>query len=130
MVSAPHRKEVVLTTARYQNGCVILSKNGSGEPVWLFRWYETKPDGERVRRKKVIGTLDQYKNKAAAQKAATGFRLAINSGKKNELSSSITMSQIITHFRERELADLGEDGRAYSTRDRYECNLNAWIEPR
>jgi integrase len=130
MVSAPYRKEVVLKTARYQNGCVILSKNGSGEQVWLFRWYETQADGERIRRKKVIGTLDQYKNKTAAQKAATGFRLAINSGKRNELSSSITMSQLITHFRERELADLGDDGRAYSTRDRYECNLNAWIEPR
>jgi integrase len=130
MVSAPHRKEVVLKTARYQNGCVILSKNGSGERVWLFRWYETQADGERVRRKKVIGPLDQYKNKAAAEKAATRFRLAINSGKRNDLSSSITMSQLITHFRARELADLGDDGRAYSTRDRYECNLNAWIEPR
>jgi integrase len=40
------------------------------------------------------------------------------------------MSRLITHFRERELADLGDDGRAYSTRDRYESNLNAWIEPR
>jgi integrase len=130
MVSAPTRKEVVLKTARYQNGCVMLSANGSGEQVWLFRWYETQADGERIRRKKVIGTFDQLKNKAAAEKAATRFRLAINSGKRNELSSTVTMSQLIVHFRERELVDLGDDGRAYSTRDRYECTLNAWIEPR
>jgi integrase len=29
-----------------------------------------------------------------------------------------------------QLADLGDDRRAYSTRDRYESTLNAWIEPR
>jgi integrase len=130
MVFARHRREVVLTTTRYQNGCVVLSKNGSGDTVWFFRWYEIQADGERIRRKKRIGTLDQYKNKAAADKAATGFRLAINSGKRNELSNTVTMSQLIAHFRERELADLGEDGRAYSTRDRYDSTLNAWIEPR
>jgi integrase len=120
----------VLKTARYQNGCVILSTNGSGERIWLFRWYETQADGERIRRKKKIGTLDQYRDKAAAEKAATRFRLAINSGKRNELSRTITMSQLIAHFRERELTDLGDDGRAYSTRDRYDSTLNAWIEPR
>ena len=119
-----------MKTARYQNGCVVLSKNGSGKNVWFFRWYEIQADGERVRRKKRIGTIDQYKSKAAAEKAATVFRLAINSGKRNELSNTITMSQLIGHFRQRELLDLGEDGRAYSTRDRYECNLKAWIEPR
>ncbi|HEY4355118.1 MAG TPA: tyrosine-type recombinase/integrase [Acidobacteriaceae bacterium] len=119
-----------MKTARYQNGSVMLSANGSGEQVWLFRWYETQADGERVRRKKVIGNLDQLKNKAAAERAAAPFRLAINSGKRNELSSTVTMSQLIVHFRERELVDLGDDGRAYSTRDRYECNLSVWIEPR
>jgi integrase len=129
MVSALVQEEVVMTT-RYQNGCVILSTNGSGERVWLFRWYETQADGERTRRKKKIGTLDQYKNKAAAEKAASSFRLAINSGKRNKLSKAVTIAQLIVHFRERELADLGDDGRAYSTRDRYESTLNAWIEPR
>lgn len=119
-----------MKTARYQNGCVILSRNGSGERVWLFRWYETQVDGERIRKKKKIGTLDQYRNKAAAEKAATGFRLAINSSKRNGLSRTVTISQLIAHFRERELADLGDDGRAYSTRDRYDSTLNAWIEPR
>ena len=34
------------------------------------------------------------------------------------------------HFRERELIDHGEDGRACSTRDRDESYLGVWIEPR
>ena len=112
-----------MTMARYQNGCMSQSTNGSGVPVWIFRWYETQPDGERIRRKKQIGNLDQYKTKSAAEKAAIGLRLAINSGKKNELSSSITMKQLAQHFRGRELMDHGEDGRAWSTRDRYESSL-------
>lgn len=130
MAFASARKEVLLKRARYQNGCVMMSANGSGERVWLFRWYETQADGKRIRRKKVLGTLDQFKNKSAAEKAASPFRLAVNSGQRNQLSNTVTMSQLIVHFRERELVDLGDDGRAYSTRDRYECNLNAWIEPR
>jgi integrase len=109
---------------------VSLSANGSGDRVWIFRWYETQADGERIRRKKQIGALDQYKNKSAAEKAAMSLRLAINSGKKNELSRTITMKQLAQHFRERELIDHGEDGRAWSTRDRYESYLGVWIEPR
>lgn len=119
-----------MTMARYQNGCIGEATNGSGVPVWIFRWYETQPDGERIRRKKQIGTLDQYKTKSAAEKAAIGLRLVINSGKKSELSSSITMKQLAQHFRRKELVDLGVDGRAWSTRDRYESSLDAWIEPR
>jgi hypothetical protein len=101
MASALVEKEVVMKTARYQNGCVMLSANGSGERVWLFRWYETQADGKRIRRKKTLGALDQYKNKAAAEKAANSFRLAINSGKRSELSRTVTMAQFIVHFRQR-----------------------------
>ena len=40
------------------------------------------------------------------------------------------MKALIDHFREKELVDKGEEGRAWSTRDRYEAYLNSWIEPR
>jgi hypothetical protein len=33
---------------RYQNGCISLIKNGSGNLVWVFRWKQTLPDGKRV----------------------------------------------------------------------------------
>jgi integrase len=122
-------KEVVMTTARYQNGCISRSVNGSGTPIWIFRWYETQVDGKRIRKKKQIGTLDQFRTEAAAEKAAMGLRLAINSEKKSELNT-ITMEQLAQHFRGKELVDYGEEGRAWSTRDRYESCLNHWIEPR
>ena len=118
-----------MTTARYQNGCISRSVNGSGTPIWIFRWYETQVDGRRIRKKKQIGTLDQFRTEAAAEKAAMGLRLAINSEKKSELNT-ITMEQLAQHFRDKELVDYGEEGRAWSTRDRYESCLNHWIGPR
>lgn len=119
-----------MTTARYQNGCISKTTNGSGISVWIFRWYEILPDGERVQSKKQIGTLDQYKTKASTAKAAIGLKLAINSGKRSELSRSLTMNQLVRHFREKELVDRGDEGRAWSTRDRYDSFLRTWIEPR
>ena len=118
-----------MTTARYQNGCISRSVNGSGTPIWIFRWYETQVDGRRIRKKKQIGTLDQFRTEAAAEKAAMGLRLAINSETKSELNA-ITMEQLAQHFRDKELVDHGEEGRAWSTRDRYESCLNHWIGPR
>jgi len=40
------------------------------------------------------------------------------------------MNQLVQHFREKELVDRGDDGRAWSTRDRYDSFLHTWIEPR
>jgi len=40
------------------------------------------------------------------------------------------MTDLITHFREKEMVDKGQDGRVWSTRDRCDSTLNCWIEPR
>ncbi len=118
-----------MATARYQKGCISKSLNGSGTEVWIFRWYELLPDGTRIRRKKQIGTLKEYVTKTAAEKAVLGLQLAINANKPSELRA-VTMKQLIQHFREKELVDKGEEGRAWSTRDRYQSYLRHWIEPR
>lgn len=115
--------------ARSQKGSLCLSVNGSGTQVWIFRWWETSTDGRRVRRKRQVGTLDQYKTEEAAEKAVRNWRLVLRANQDGAVSR-ITMKALIDHFREKELIDKGEDGRAWSTRDRYEAYLNSWIEPR
>lgn len=115
--------------ARYQKGCISLSTNGSGKPVWVFRWRETLPDGKRVPRKKQIGTVDRYQSRAAAEKAVAGLRLAINADGPRS-TKAITMETLIQHYRETELIDNGEEGKSYSTRDRYGSCLDHWIVPR
>jgi hypothetical protein len=57
------------------------------------------------------------------------WRLTLSANQDGTVSG-ITMKAVIDHFQEKELVDKGEDGRAWSTRDRYEAYLGAWIEPR
>lgn len=80
-------------------------------------------------RKKQIGSIERYKSKAAAEKAVAGLRLAINADGPGS-TKAITMDTLIQHYRETELIDNGEEGKAYSTRDRYDSCLNRWITPR
>lgn len=97
--------------ARKQNGSLYMDKNGSKTPVWMFSWWHVLPTGQRVRRKRQIGTLEQYRTEAAAERAVRSWRLAINSNQAHAFSG-ITMKDVIGHFRLKELVDKGEDGRA------------------
>jgi integrase len=45
-------------------------------------------------------------------------------------SAPVSIGELVVHFREHELIDLGEDGKAYSTRNRCNSVLNRWILPR
>lgn len=118
-----------MSKARYQKGCISLIKNGSGQQVWVFRWRATLPDGKRVPRQKVIGTLERYNSKAAAEKVAAGLRLLINADGPNEMKA-VTMQALIEHYKTTELIDQGDEGKSFSTRHRYESCLRHWIVPR
>jgi integrase len=114
---------------RIQRGGVNLDVSSSGKQVWVFRWRETRPDGRRAPRKRVIGTLEEYPTKKAAENAARGFRLdLVDQG--SAALVQITMKELVDHFSQHEQVDKGEEGRAYSTRDRCESVLNCWILPR
>jgi len=115
--------------ARIQRGGVNLDVSSGGKKIWVFRWRETRLDGRRVLRKRVIGTLEKYPTKEAAEKAARSFRLdLVDRG--SAAFVRITMRELVDHFSEHEQVDKGEEGRAYSTRDRCESVLNCWILPR
>lgn len=114
---------------RIQRGGVNLDVSSSGKQIWVFRWRETRPDGRRAPRKRVIGTLEEYPTKKAAENAARGFRLdLVDQG--SAALVRITMKELVDHFSEHEQLDRGEEGRSYSTRDRCESVLNCWILPR
>ena len=65
---------------RIQRGGVNLDVSSSGKKIWVFRWRETRADGRRVQRKKVIGAEEQYPTKKAAENAARAFRLNLVDG--------------------------------------------------
>jgi hypothetical protein len=56
-----------------QRGSLIRNSRKQGPDVWQFRCSEYNLQGERVYRKRVIGTVDQYSDADAARRAVAGL---------------------------------------------------------
>lgn len=113
----------------YQNGCLSREERKRGPKVWIFRWRETAPDGHRVNRKVVVGSVKEFKTEAAAKKAVDALRIDINKETPEPLRANRTVEELVVHYRKKELK---EDGKklARSTVDAYTSNLETWIVPR
>ena len=61
-----------------QHGSLIRSIRKYGPDVWQFRWSETGANGQRVYRKRVIGTVEQYSDAVEARRFAAGRRHSRN----------------------------------------------------
>jgi integrase len=105
--------------ARYQRGSLIREERKVGPDVWIFRWREQTPEG-RVKRKVVVGTVEQYRSKAAAQKATEALRVDVN----KETWTPSTVEQLVTHYIERELPS-----KAHSTQGVYGSYIRTWVLP-
>ena len=62
-----------------QQGSLIRTGRKRGPDVWQFRWTDRAPNGKRIYRKRVIGTLCQYLDADSARKSVTGLLREINS---------------------------------------------------
>ncbi len=63
--------------SQFQYGSLRLVERAGNRKAWEYRWYETQPDGTR-HLNLVLGTLEQYPNETAAQKAVVALRVDIN----------------------------------------------------
>ena len=63
---------------RHQHGHLRSVERKAGPPVWEFLWRETNQSGNRIRRNRVIGTLEEYPSEELAQAAINGLRMCIN----------------------------------------------------
>ena len=75
-----------------QRGSLVKSKRKQGPEVWQFRWSEKGPNTKRVYRRRVIGTVEQYPDEAAARRAVEVLVSEINS--QQSPSSVITLSSV------------------------------------
>jgi integrase len=82
-----------------------------------------------MNRKVVVGTVDQYSGRSAAQKAVDALRIHINKETPDSVLHPLTCEQLIAHYMERELSE-GNHQKAYSTKAGYKCYLANWILPR
>jgi integrase len=111
---------------RYQSGSLTIERRNTGSDVWVYRWREACVSGERVKRKRIIGTVDEYKTKSAARKAVEGLQLDINATVA-VTQTSHTIAELISHYKEVEL-DCGR----HTTRARqvYQHNIDDLILPK
>jgi len=112
-----------------QNGSVIRAERRRGPDVWEFRWREPGADGNRKHRRMVLGSVDQLADEATACQAIFALRLEFNRVGAWLKTRSTTVSDLVSHYREREL-DPDTVWKTHSTKVTYEGYLNKWIPPR
>jgi integrase len=111
-----------------QQGSLIRSNRKRGPDVWQFRWSERGPQGRRIYRKRVIGTVCQYSDADSARKAVTGLLAEINSDDLPHGPLPMTVAEVCDHFDQRELTK-DNTWRSYSTKKTYKAYLKRWIIP-
>jgi len=116
--------------ARYQGGYLRLGHRKQGPNCWEFLWWDTEPTGQRVRRKAVIGTVQQYPNIEDAWHASNGLRVSINEARNRQPEQPVTVADLIDHYTQTELSsDQIDGGKAHATRVVYRNFLARWVRP-
>lgn len=117
-----------MSRPRYQNGSLKLMPRKNGPAVWVYRWRETDEHGERKLRKKVIGSAKQYSTKALASIAVDELRR--NANRNQGMAGPKTLSELVEHYRLKELPKDNHERKRKKTKEVYESNLKNHIEPR
>ena len=126
-------EETELSKTRYQQGSIRRLRRKKGSDVWVFRWRNAQADGSRKETTRVIGTVLEYRTKAAAMKAAEALRININSTTPRPSVFGMTFAELADHYMAKEL-DVDQDetrkSKAYSTIEGNRRYLQRWIVPR
>lgn len=112
-----------------QRGSIIKVERKQGPAVWQFRWSDKGPEGKRIYRKRVIGTVDEYEDADAARRFAKGLCSELTHSELRAKPAMMTVTALCKHFQHRELAN-DDSWRSYSTRRNYCFYLNRWVIPR
>ena len=84
--------------ARYQRGYLRLGHRKTGPDCWEFLWWDIELTGQRVRRKAVIETVQQYPNIEEAWQASNGLRVSINEARNRQQEQLVTVSDLVDHY--------------------------------
>jgi len=115
---------------RYQQGYLRLGRRKTGPACWEFLWWDTEPTGRRVRRKAVIGTVQQYPNVEDVWQASNGLRVSINEARNRQREQAITVADLVDHYSKTELdGGLEDGGKSHATRIVYKDFLYRWVRP-
>lgn len=123
--------------ATYQYGTLTIETRSRGPNVWAYRYFE-RANGKKLRRKAIIGTLEQFPTRAAAERASEHVRLAANAETHGNECPTIQglvgryIEQVLRPCLDLRLGDAQDDGArmGYQTARSYQSVLERWILPR
>lgn len=118
-----------LTRQTHQSGSLTIERRASGHPVWIFRWRELGPDGNRIQRKMILGGTKQFPTKAKAEKAAASLRLDISKEQPERAKATLTLAQLVSHYTDHELNE-ERPTKSFKTRETYRGHFDNHILPR
>ena len=123
--------------SKYQYGTLTQEKRSRGPDVWVYRFVELE-EGQKRRRKTIVGTRDQYPTRAAAERASEHLRLSANPETFN--LECPTMGGLIDRYIEqilRPCLDVPLGGvqesaapMSFQCAKSYQSALNRWVRPR
>ena len=105
-----------------QHGCMERLNRKRGPEVWQFRSSVTGPEGKRLYHKKIVGTVEQYRDETAVRRAVVGLLSEINTYVQSRNSPAMTIAQLCDHFEQREL------GRKHMAQSRHEKDLQSVLD--
>ena len=108
--------------SRFQQGSLLKMKRKGCPDVWVFRWYENTI-GERIYKKRTIGSVAEMPTRWDAEKAVLSLRININA----EIRTPERVCDLITHYRQRELT---KERKAFATIENHLVLSRLYIEPR
>ena len=115
---------------RYQRGYLRLGQRRKGPDRWEFLWWDSEPTGLRVRRKAIIGTVQEYPNLENAWQASNGLRVSINETRNRQRERTITVADLVDHYSRIELTnDQFDGGKSHATKTIYRDFLTRWVKP-
>ena len=84
-----------------QRGSIIRSERKHGPAVWQFRWSETGPQGQRVCRKRVVGTIEEYADSEAVREAFKSLTVKPAPDIQHMKPVTMTLRELCQHFQAR-----------------------------
>jgi len=87
-----------------QNGSLMRGPRLRGPDVWEYRWREPGPEGKRKHRRVVIGSVEEFRDRASALQAIAALRQEINVNDSRHRAPPMTLGMLVDHYRQRELA--------------------------
>ena len=106
---------------RYQRGSLTILKRKTHPDAWMFRYY-TQENGQRVYKRRFVGSVVEFPKRKDAEKAVAKIRVEINEGAQ---STPPNIELLAIHYKREELP-----GKAHATVLSYTEFLDNQIVPK